>query len=212
MIILKEALLSKTILIVDDRINNLQLLSRYLDDANYTTLIAQDGDKAISTAKTVQPDLILLDVMMPGIDGFEVCRYLKSEAVTKDIPIIFMTALTETKDKVQGFKLGAVDYITKPVEEEELLARVKTHLSHSYLYRNSLQEAAQRKLLFEKRILPSKHLHLEKQVQLILKRILIMTIFVLQKINISLILKDILKSSDQKNIQIILRKNPPTIV
>ena len=156
MVILKEALLSKTILIVDDQSNNLQLVSRYLDDANYQTLIAQDGQKAIAIAKASQPDLILLDVMMPEIDGFEVCRYLKSETITKDIPIIFMTALAETKDKVQGFKLGAVDYITKPVEEEELLARLKTHLSLSYLnhslnhlYQSSLQDAAQRKLLFE---------------------------------------------------------------
>ena len=149
MVISKEALLSKTILIVDDKTNNLQLLSRYLDDANYKTLIAQDGKRAIATAKALLPDLILLDVMMPGMSGFEVCRYLKSENITKDIPIIFMTALTETNDKVRGFKLGAVDYITKPVEEEELLARVKNHLSLHHLYQNSLQETEQRKLLFE---------------------------------------------------------------
>jgi len=149
MVISKEALITKTILIVDDKTNNLQLLSKYLDDANYKTLIAQDGNKAIATAKALQPDLILLDIMMPGMNGFEVCRHLKSEPITQDIPIVFMTALAETKDKVRGFKFGAVDYITKPVEEEELLARVKTHLALHHLYRNSLEDTARRKLLFE---------------------------------------------------------------
>ena len=149
MAVIEEALLAKTILIVDDKTNNLQLLSKYLDDANYKTLIAQDGNKAISTAKALQPDLILLDIMMPGIDGFQVCQHLKNEPITKDIPIVFMTALAEIKDKVKGFKLGAVDYITKPVEEEELLARVRTHLALSHLYQNSLQDIARRKLLFE---------------------------------------------------------------
>ena len=148
MVISKEALSSKTILIVDDKTNNLLLLSKYLDRANYQTLIAQDGKKAIATAKALQPDLILLDVMMPGIDGFGVCQHLRSEETTKHIPIIFMTALAETKDKVEGFKVGAVDYITKPVEEEELLARVRIHLALYHLYQNSLQDAERRKLLF----------------------------------------------------------------
>ena len=152
----KEILSSKTILIVDDQTNNLQLLSRYLENANYNILIAQSGKKAIDIADALSPDLILLDVMMPGIDGFEVCRHLKSNSKTKDIPIIFMTALAETKNKVQGFKLGAVDYITKPIESEELMARVQTHLSLSHLHlslhnlhQNSLKDATQRKLLFE---------------------------------------------------------------
>ncbi len=149
MALLKEISPSKTILIVDDKTNNLQLLSRYLENDNYNILIAQSGKKAINIAEAISPDLILLDVMMPRINGFTVCRRLKSNSETKDIPIIFMTALAETKNKVQGFELGAVDYITKPVEKEELIARVKTHLSLRDLYQSSLKDAAQRKLLFE---------------------------------------------------------------
>ncbi|MDJ0591344.1 MAG: EAL domain-containing protein [Pleurocapsa sp. MO_226.B13] len=145
----KEILSSKTILIVDDQTNNLKLVSRYLENANYNILIAQSGKKALDIADALSLDLILLDVMMPRIDGFEVCRHLKSNSKTKDIPIIFMTALAETKDRVQGFKLGAVDYISKPVESEELMARVQTHLSLYNLHQSSLKDAAQRKLLFE---------------------------------------------------------------
>ncbi len=149
MVLFKEILPSKTILIVDDKTNNLQLLSRYLENDNYNILIAQSGKKAIHIAEAISPDLILLDVMMPKINGFKVCRRLKSNSQTKDIPIIFMTALAETKNKVQGLELGAVDYITKPVEKEELIARVKTHLSLRDLHQSSLKDAAQRKLLFE---------------------------------------------------------------
>ncbi len=149
MALIQANLPSKTILIVDDKTNNLQLLSKYLENANCNILIAQSGRKAIKIANAMSLDLILLDVMMPGIDGFEVCRYLKSNSQTKDVPIIFMTALAETKDKVQGFRLGAVDYITKPVEEEELMVRVKTHLSLYHLYQNSQKDALRRKLILE---------------------------------------------------------------
>ena len=96
----KTALSLKTILIVDDKTNNLQLLSRILKQANYKTLVTQSGIKAIEIAKAVHPDLILLDVMMPGMDGFTVCRHLKEDRQTQDISIIFMTALAETKNKV----------------------------------------------------------------------------------------------------------------
>ena len=129
MVSLKNSLCSKIILVVDDQPNNLQLLFNYLKNSGYKILIAQNGKKAIKTALSVHPDLILLDVMMPEIDGFETCHSLKSNTSTKDIPIIFMTALSETEHKVQGLRLGAVDYITKPIEQEELLARIKTHLS-----------------------------------------------------------------------------------
>ena len=139
----------KTILIVDDKVNNLQLLSAYLKRANYKTLIAQNPLKAIATAKKLHLDLILLDVMMPEMNGFEVCKILKNEPTTKDIPIIFMTALAESKNKVEGLELGAVDYITKPIEEEEVLARIKTHLTINELHLASQKDAAQRKLLFE---------------------------------------------------------------
>ncbi len=147
MIVLKEALVSKTILIVDDNSQNLQLLSEYLDNANYKVSIATNGKKAIAIAKALQPDLILLDVMMPGVDGFDVCRQLKNESTTQDIPVIFTTALTETQNKVKGLKLGAVDYITKPFEEEELLARINTHLALKHLYQKPLEDAARRRKL-----------------------------------------------------------------
>ena len=147
--LLKNSLSSKTILIVDDKTNNLQLLSKYLNKAGYKVLSAQSGTKAIETANVLRPDLILLDVMMPVMNGFDVCRHLKSNLETKDIPLIFMTSSTETNSKVVGFKLGAVDYITKPIEEKELLARVKTHLALNQLRQSSLRDSAQRQLLFK---------------------------------------------------------------
>ena len=149
MVLTNLVLSSKTILIVDDKSNNLRLLSKLLANANYSVSIAQNGKIALEIANALNPDLILLDVMMPEIDGFEACRRLKSNPKTKDIPIIFMTALAETKNKVQGFRLGAVDYVTKPVEEEELMIRVKTHLSLNHLYQNSQKDVKRRKLMFE---------------------------------------------------------------
>ena len=149
MVALRKTVSSKTILIVDDKTNNLQLLLEYLDRANYEVLIATNGKKAIFIAKKEQPDLILLDVMMPNIDGFDVCSRLKSDASTKDIPIIFMTARTQTQDKIKGLRLGAADYITKPFSEEELLARLKIHLSLSQLYQSSVKDAQRSKLILE---------------------------------------------------------------
>ena len=119
----------KTILIVDDNPTNLDILFDYLDKSSFEVLIAEDGESALNQVTYVQPNLILLDVMMPGIDGFETCRRLQENSETKDIPIIFMTALTEVQDKIQGFAVGAVDYITKPLQYEEVLARVNTHLT-----------------------------------------------------------------------------------
>ena len=145
---LVKSLSAKTILIVDDTPNNLQLLFKYLNNAGYKILVAQSGKKAIKTALAVHPDLILLDVMMSEVDGFETCRQLKSNHSTKDIPIIFMTALAEIEHKLQGFTLGAVDYITKPIVEEELLARIQTHLSLQSLHQRLARDAAQQKLLF----------------------------------------------------------------
>jgi PAS domain S-box-containing protein len=117
------------ILIVDDNPDNLELLFYSLNDADFTILIATDGESAIEKVEEVHPDLILLDVMMPGIDGFETCRRLKAKESSKDIPVIFMTALSLTVDKVKGFDVGGVDYITKPLQQEELKARVTTHLT-----------------------------------------------------------------------------------
>lgn len=117
------------ILIVDDTPANLGVLFDFLADSGFTVLVAGDGESAIQKVAYAQPDLILLDVLMPGIDGFETCRRLKANESTRDIPIIFMTALSETVSKVEGLKLGAVDYITKPLEPPEFLARVQLHLS-----------------------------------------------------------------------------------
>ena len=118
-----------TILVVDDTPNNLQVLFSYLEAAGFRVLIAEDGESALQIAQSQAPDLILLDILMPDVDGFETCSRLKSERATKEIPVIFLTALSETVNKVQGFKLGGVDYITKPIEQEEVLARIQTHLN-----------------------------------------------------------------------------------
>lgn len=116
------------ILVVDDNPNNLKVLSEAIQGYGWKALMATDGESAIEQTEYAHPDLILLDVMMPGIDGFETCRRLKRNCITADIPIIFMTALSETEHKIKGFNLGAVDYITKPFQEAEVVMRVKTHL------------------------------------------------------------------------------------
>jgi putative two-component system response regulator len=117
------------ILLVDDNPTNLQVLYQTLDGLDYKLLIAKNGERALDIANKAKPSLILLDIMMPGIDGYEVCRRLKANPTTQEIPVIFLSALGETKDKVHGFDLGAVDYITKPFQSEEVIARVKTHLT-----------------------------------------------------------------------------------
>jgi two-component system sensor histidine kinase/response regulator len=116
------------ILLVDDNPTNLGLLFDSLSNSGFRLLVAEDGEGALEQVNYVKPDLILLDVMMPGMDGFETCRRLKSNSSTQDIPVIFMTALTDTIDKVTGLSIGAVDYITKPIQPDEVLARIKTHL------------------------------------------------------------------------------------
>ncbi|CBN56561.1 MULTISPECIES: hybrid sensor histidine kinase/response regulator [Kamptonema] len=117
------------ILIVDDNQNNLDVLFDLLKKSGFKVLVALNGESAIKQIERIHPTLILLDVMMPGIDGFETCRRLKTNPTTQDIPVIFMTALSETVNKVQGFQVGAVDYITKPFQYEEVLSRLNTHLT-----------------------------------------------------------------------------------
>ncbi len=117
-----------TILVVDDNPTNLGVISDYLHNLGFNIFVAQDGESALEKAHYARPDLILLDVRMPGIDGFETCRRLKAEPLTEEIPVIFMTALAETDNKVIGFNAGGVDYITKPLQLEEVGIRVKTHL------------------------------------------------------------------------------------
>ena len=118
-----------TVLIVDDTPANSGVLVDYLEDNGFRVVVAQDGAECIKRAQFAQPDVILLDVMMPGMDGFETCRRLKASQQTADIPVIFMTALTDPVEKVNGFGVGAVDYVTKPFQIEEVLARVNTHLA-----------------------------------------------------------------------------------
>ncbi len=117
------------ILIVDDVPKNIQVLGNLLAKFDCELAIAMNGQQALNTVAKIKPDLILLDVMMPVMDGHETCRILKSNAETKDIPVIFLSAKTETEDIVKGFELGAVDYVSKPFIGSELLARVKTHLT-----------------------------------------------------------------------------------
>ncbi|MBE9200514.1 MULTISPECIES: response regulator [unclassified Nodularia (in: cyanobacteria)] len=126
---------SKYILLVDDNANNLKVLSEAIQGFGWKALMATDGESAIEQTEYAHPDLILLDVMMPGIDGFETCRRLKANPQTQNIPIIFMTALSDATDKVKGLEIGAVDYITKPFQQEEVIARLKLHLKISHLTR-----------------------------------------------------------------------------
>jgi len=120
---------NEALLLVDDNPTNLQVLYQTLEATGCKLLVAKNGETALSIAQKASPDLILLDIMMPGIDGFEVCRRLKNDPATANIPVIFLSALTDTKDKVQGLQLGAVDYVSKPFQPDEVIARVNTHLT-----------------------------------------------------------------------------------
>ncbi|MEG4504772.1 EAL domain-containing protein [Microcoleus sp. F6_B4] len=124
---------SSTILVVDDVPANLGILADFLSEASFEVLVAQDGESAIQKVNYVIPDLILLDIMMPGIDGFETYKRLKENPLYSQIPVIFITALSETDNVVKGLSLGAVDYIIKPFQKEEVLARIKTHLDLRHL-------------------------------------------------------------------------------
>lgn len=137
---MNTALSEGTLLIVDDTPENIKVLFKFLRDTGFKVLVAQDGEDGIRKAEQASPDLILLDVMMPKMNGFEACQVFKSKENLKDIPIIFMTALTDTSDKIRGFEVGAADYITKPIQQEEVLARVMAHLK---LYK--LQQQLQQK-------------------------------------------------------------------
>ncbi len=138
---------AEEILLVDDNPSNLQILMATLKDCGYRLLVAKSGEAALKIVEKTHPELILLDIMMPGIDGHEVCRRLKADETTANIAIIFLSALDETSDKVKGFRLGAVDYIAKPFQPEEVIARVNAHLKirrleRSLSLRNNELEAA----------------------------------------------------------------------
>ncbi len=123
-----ESTFVPTILVVDDNKRNLQVVGNILHDEKYKVAMAINGLTALKLASQLKPDLVLLDIMMPEMDGYEVCKKLKKNPDTEDIPVIFLTAKVETDDVVEGFNLGGVDYITKPFKQKELLVRIKTHL------------------------------------------------------------------------------------
>ncbi|BAY26691.1 response regulator receiver signal transduction histidine kinase [Calothrix sp. NIES-2100] len=139
---------NSTILIVDDNQTNLKMLSNAISESGWEILVATDGESAIEQAEYAQPDLILLDVMMPGIDGFKTCQLLKKNQLTRDIPVIFLTALSDKFDKVQGLLIGGIDYITKPFQIEEVLARIQVHLKIRFLTKQLAEQNQQ----LEKRV------------------------------------------------------------
>jgi len=139
---INNSLHKEEILVVDDTNANLKLVSDFLAESGFKVRIAKSGVQALKLLERASPDLILLDVMMPEMDGFETCRRLKASPKTKDIPVIFMTAMADLanpENKVKGLTLGAVDYITKPIQLDEVLARVKIHL-HLRALTTQLQE------------------------------------------------------------------------
>lgn len=138
----------KTILTVDDTPANIRLLTHYLEKQGYRVITAEDGFEGFKAAIQYHPDLVLLDIMMPGTDGYEVCELLKAEEETKDIPVVFLTAKADVEDKIRGFELGAVDYITKPFNLVEIATRVETQLNLKYLQE---QNSLYREILSETR-------------------------------------------------------------
>lgn len=148
-----------SILVVDDKPNNLRLLSTILSEQGYIVRPLREGRMVMPSVLNMPPDLILLDIRMPEIDGYEVCQQLKASEQTCDIPVIFISALQDVAEKVKGFSLGAVDFITKPFNDEEVLARVKTHITLQYLRRN-LQE---QNVLLEQEINERKRAEAERE-------------------------------------------------
>src|SRR5271157_868442 len=137
-----------SILVIDDTLTNIKLLLDLLGREGYRVLVARNGESGLEQARYARPTVILLDVMMPGMDGLETCRHLKADATLKDIPVIFMTALGDLEDKVKGFSAGGADYIVKPFQNEEVLARVRTHIQ----LRRLQLDAAETHLRLEKRV------------------------------------------------------------
>ena len=133
----------RTLLVVDDNPVNLQLLHQFLDSAGYRILVAQDGESAIEQAVEALPDIVLMDVLLPGMSGFDACRKLHEREATASTPVIFLTALSRTSDKVEGFRAGGVDFLTKPLQFEEVLARIEVHLEIARLRRDLVATNAQ---------------------------------------------------------------------
>src|SRR5580700_10967779 len=122
-----------TVLVVDDTPETLSLLTDSLDQAGFTVLIATDGEAALELVDHITPDLVLMDALMPGISGFETCKRLKRDKLLADLPVIFMTGLSETEHVIEGLGCGGVDYVTKPLVLDELLARIRVHLGNARL-------------------------------------------------------------------------------
>lgn len=131
-----------TILAVDDEPKNLGFLIKWLEDRGHKVVVALDGEEALARAEVARPDLILLDVRMPGIDGFDTCRRLKADPRQHDVPVIFMTSSTNTRDKLTGFEAGAVDFVTKPLDGAEVVARIETHIALYALRRELVRRNA----------------------------------------------------------------------
>jgi DNA-binding response OmpR family regulator/DNA-binding CsgD family transcriptional regulator len=126
-----------TVLVVDDTPETLGFLTDTLDHAGFTVLIATDGESALALVEQITPDVVLMDAVMPGMDGFETCRRLKGEKLLSHLPVIFMTGLSETEHVVQGLAAGGVDYVTKPIVIDELLARIRVHLANARIAHGS---------------------------------------------------------------------------
>ncbi|WP_416377423.1 response regulator [Cellvibrio sp. NN19] len=119
------------VLVVDDSIDSIHMLNDVLEDAHFTVLVALEGNQALTITKNIRPDIILLDAIMPNMDGFETCRQLKLNPQLTDVPIIFMTGLSDTEHVVMGLSAGGVDYVTKPINPDELIARMRVHLANA---------------------------------------------------------------------------------
>ena len=158
------------VLIVDDTPDNLAVLSDALDLAGYMVLVAMDGTSALERMHRRSPDVVLLDAMMPGIDGFETCRRIKAQAELADIPVLFMTALSDSEHVVEGFAAGGIDYVTKPIRTDEVLARVAAHLRTARSLRAARELPAERPQLSAAQTqaaLSSRYLLTEREVEVL---------------------------------------------
>ena len=188
--------MSRTILIIDDNITNLKVAVDYLEAYSYKILTASNGQKGVERAIFTQPDLILLDVMMPGIDGFETCERLKANEKTAAIPVIFMTALADSADKVRGFKSGGIDYITKPLDAAEVVNRVRTHLTLRELQTELESKVQERTAALEAEIAQRQHVEEEKEQLFVIVR--------QQSEQLQTLTEQILQTQQQQNANIAL--------